>query len=203
MDGLDLSIVCKTRTFALGDKTHSFFAPEGKPSRRGLNPRPLVCGIVLGQDGSCDVYPSSNSAPRPQKGGGYRILGAIRGTRTQLRSAKIHSISNPKQSAFSQPTSAVRNTIGREKEPVSQDQGGPASDATLWEYCDKNYYQLLPIMPEKFNKEKERNEKLKGVKARLNFGGSSGTSRYSESKTMSTRGARKEVYIKALPQHKT
>nr|GEW99249.1 hypothetical protein [Tanacetum cinerariifolium] len=37
--------VCKTRTFALGDKPHSFFAPEGKPSRRGLNSRPLACGM--------------------------------------------------------------------------------------------------------------------------------------------------------------
>nr|GEW49648.1 hypothetical protein [Tanacetum cinerariifolium] len=37
--------VCKTRTFALGDKPHSFFAPEGKPPRRGLNPRPLACVI--------------------------------------------------------------------------------------------------------------------------------------------------------------
>nr|GEX40553.1 hypothetical protein [Tanacetum cinerariifolium] len=36
--------VCKTRTFALGDKPHSFFTPEGKPPRRGLNPRPLACG---------------------------------------------------------------------------------------------------------------------------------------------------------------
>ncbi|GJY25223.1 hypothetical protein Tco_0399949 [Tanacetum coccineum] len=96
-------------------------------------------------------------------------------------------MSNPEQSAPSQPTSAVRNTIGRGKQPVSQDRGGPASDAALREYCDKNYNQLLPIIAEKFNKEKEKNEKLKGVKARLNFGGSSGTSRYSESKTISTR----------------
>ncbi|GJZ58652.1 hypothetical protein Tco_0614468 [Tanacetum coccineum] len=53
----------------------------------------------------------------------------------------------------------------------------PASDATLQEYCDKNYNQLLPIIAEKFNKEKERNEKLKEVKARLNFKGCSETSR--------------------------
>nr|GEZ78903.1 hypothetical protein [Tanacetum cinerariifolium] len=39
--------VCKTRTFALGNKPHSFFAPEGKPPRRGLNPRPLTCGNNL------------------------------------------------------------------------------------------------------------------------------------------------------------
>nr|GEV32518.1 reverse transcriptase domain-containing protein [Tanacetum cinerariifolium] len=39
--------LCKTRTFALGDKPHSFFAPEGKPPRRGLNPRPLACGNNL------------------------------------------------------------------------------------------------------------------------------------------------------------
>nr|GEU81298.1 retrovirus-related Pol polyprotein from transposon TNT 1-94 [Tanacetum cinerariifolium] len=113
-----------------------------------------------------------------------RLVGAIRGTQTQLRSSKTLSISNPEQSAPSQPTSAVRNTVGRGKEPVSQDQGGPAFDASLREYCDKNYNQLLPIIAKKFNKEKERNEKLKGVKARLNFGGSSGTSRYSESRTM-------------------
>nr|GEX15031.1 reverse transcriptase domain-containing protein [Tanacetum cinerariifolium] len=100
-------------------------------------------------------------------------------------------MSNPEQSAPYQPTSFVRNTAGREKELVSQDQGGPASDVALQEYCDKNYSQLLPIMAEKFNKEKERNEKLKGVKARLNFDGSSGTSRYSESRTISTRGHEK------------
>nr|GEX28654.1 Gag-Pol polyprotein [Tanacetum cinerariifolium] len=39
--------VCKTRTFALGDKPHSFFAPKGKPPRQGLNPRPLACGKNL------------------------------------------------------------------------------------------------------------------------------------------------------------
>nr|GEV82032.1 RNA-directed DNA polymerase, eukaryota [Tanacetum cinerariifolium] len=41
------SKICKTRTFALGDKPHFFFAPEGKPPRRGLNPRPLACGNNL------------------------------------------------------------------------------------------------------------------------------------------------------------
>ncbi|GJU56530.1 hypothetical protein Tco_1230244 [Tanacetum coccineum] len=96
-------------------------------------------------------------------------------------------MSNPKQSAPSQPTSAVRNTVGRGKEPDLQDRGGPASDAALREYCDKNYNQLLPIIAEKFNREKEKNEKVKGVKGQLNFDGSSGTSWYSESRTMSTR----------------
>ncbi|GKF25365.1 hypothetical protein Tco_0081259 [Tanacetum coccineum] len=96
-------------------------------------------------------------------------------------------MSNPEQFAPSQPTSAVQNTVGRGKESVSQDRGGPAFDVTLREYCDKNYNQLLPIIVEKFNREKEKNEKLKGVKARLNFDGSSGTLRYSESRTMSTR----------------
>nr|GEU58435.1 reverse transcriptase domain-containing protein [Tanacetum cinerariifolium] len=42
-------------------------------------------------------------------------------------------------------------------------------------------------MAEKFNQEKEKNEKLKELKARLNFEGCFGTSRYSESKTMSTK----------------
>nr|GEV57684.1 putative reverse transcriptase domain-containing protein [Tanacetum cinerariifolium] len=40
-------ILCKTQTFALGDKPHSFFAHEGKPPQRCLNPRPLACGNNL------------------------------------------------------------------------------------------------------------------------------------------------------------
>ncbi|GJZ04408.1 hypothetical protein Tco_0537683 [Tanacetum coccineum] len=94
---------------------------------------------------------------------------------------------NHEQSVPSQPTSAVRNTVRKGKETTPQDRGGPASDAALREYCNKNCNQLLPIMAEKFNQEKEKNEKLKGLKARLNFEGCSGTSRYSESRTMSTR----------------
>ncbi|GJX03141.1 reverse transcriptase domain-containing protein [Tanacetum coccineum] len=76
---------------------------------------------------------------------------------------------------------------GEGKEPTLQDRGGSVSDAALREYYDKNYKQLLPIIAEKFNKEKERNEKLKEVKARLNFQGCSRTLRYSDSRTMSAR----------------
>nr|GEX12821.1 reverse transcriptase domain-containing protein [Tanacetum cinerariifolium] len=71
------------------------------------------------------------------------------------------------------PTFTVPNTVRRGKEPTPQ--GGPTSDAALREYWDKNYNQLMPIIAEKFNKEKERNEKLKEVKARLNFEGCSET----------------------------
>nr|GEW61950.1 reverse transcriptase domain-containing protein [Tanacetum cinerariifolium] len=71
--------------------------------------------------------------------------------------------------------------------PIPQDRGGPASDAAFREYCDKNYNQLLPIIAEKYNQEKERNDKLKKVKARLNFEERSGTSWYSETGTMSAR----------------
>nr|GEU83470.1 hypothetical protein [Tanacetum cinerariifolium] len=49
-----------------------------------------------------------------------------------------------------QPTSAVRDTLGKEK--VSQDLGRPASDAA--EYCDKNYHQLLLIIAKKVHQEK-------------------------------------------------
>nr|GEU59800.1 hypothetical protein [Tanacetum cinerariifolium] len=79
----------------------------------------------------------------------------------------------------------MRNTVERGKEPTPQ--GRPASNVALQEYCDKNYNQLLPIIAEKFNKEKEGNKKLKEVKARLNFEGCSGTSRYSESRMMNTK----------------
>nr|GEW85216.1 reverse transcriptase domain-containing protein [Tanacetum cinerariifolium] len=45
----------------------------------------------------------------------------------------------------------------------------PPSDAALREYCDKNYHQLLPIIAEKVHQEKVQQEKLKAVKACLNF----------------------------------
>nr|GEY97315.1 UBN2 domain-containing protein [Tanacetum cinerariifolium] len=63
-------------------------------------------------------------------------------------------MSNHEQSAPSQPTSAVRNTIGKEKEPIPQD--------------------------------RESNDKLKKVKTQLNFEERSGTSRYSETRTINT-----------------
>ncbi|GKA51003.1 hypothetical protein Tco_0744199 [Tanacetum coccineum] len=55
-------------------------------------------------------------------------------------------MSNREQPTLSQPTSAVRNTVGRGKEPTPQDRGKFASNAALREYCDKNYNQLLPII---------------------------------------------------------
>ncbi|GJQ94236.1 hypothetical protein Tco_0005375 [Tanacetum coccineum] len=50
----------------------------------------------------------------------------------------------------------------------------PASDAALREYYDKHYRQLLLIIAEKVHNEKIQQEKLKEVKARLNFEGCSG-----------------------------
>nr|GEU47747.1 reverse transcriptase domain-containing protein [Tanacetum cinerariifolium] len=84
---------------------------------------------------------------------GSSLIGAIRETQTQLRSKKILTMSNHEQTAHSQPTSVVRNTVGKEKVQTPQDRGGPTSDAALREYCDKNYNQLLPIIAEKFNQE--------------------------------------------------
>ncbi|GKA65501.1 hypothetical protein Tco_0765208 [Tanacetum coccineum] len=63
-------------------------------------------------------------------------IGAIRKTWTELRSTKILTMSNPEQSAPSQPTSAVWNMVGRGKDPVTQDRGGPASDPALREYIE-------------------------------------------------------------------
>nr|GEU56963.1 reverse transcriptase domain-containing protein [Tanacetum cinerariifolium] len=96
-------------------------------------------------------------------------------------------MSNHEQSAPSQPTSIVQNTIGRGKEPTPQDQGGHASDLALREYCDKNYNQLLSIIAEKINQEKKRNENMKEVKARLNFKERFRTSWYSESRMMNRK----------------
>nr|GEV48496.1 reverse transcriptase domain-containing protein [Tanacetum cinerariifolium] len=80
------------------------------------------------------------------------------------------------------PTSAVRNTLGKEQDP--KDLGRPGSDAALREYCDKNYHQLLPIIAEKVHQDNVQQERLKAVKARLNF---EETSQHSESGTLSRR----------------
>ncbi|GJX94101.1 hypothetical protein Tco_0348687, partial [Tanacetum coccineum] len=76
-------------------------------------------------------------------------------------------MSTNRQTPLSQPTSVVRNTLG--KEPVPEDPDKPISDEALREYCDRNYHQILPIIAEKVYQEKVQHEKLKAVKARLNF----------------------------------
>ncbi|GKD17498.1 hypothetical protein Tco_1206656 [Tanacetum coccineum] len=82
------------------------------------------------------------------------------------------------------PTSAMRNTVGHGKEMSQRNLNGPAPDAALREYCDKYYNQLLPILAEKMHQEKVQQEKLKAVKARLNF---EEVSQHSESGTPSRR----------------
>ncbi|GJZ43037.1 hypothetical protein Tco_0590292 [Tanacetum coccineum] len=75
------------------------------------------------------------------------------------------------------------------KEPVPQDPSRPISDEALREYCDRNYHQILPIIAEKVHQEKAQQEKLKAVKARLNF---EETSHHSESGTPIRRRGLKE-----------
>ncbi|GKC18820.1 hypothetical protein Tco_1020970, partial [Tanacetum coccineum] len=81
------------------------------------------------------------------------------------------------------PTSAVRNTGGRNGPQGLEE---PMSDEILREMCDKNYHQLLPLIAEKMQKEKEQKDKLNAVKARLIYG-SREESHYSESKTPTAR----------------
>ncbi|GJY20179.1 hypothetical protein Tco_0392745 [Tanacetum coccineum] len=87
--------------------------------------------------------------------------------------------------------SAVRNTGGRSGPQGLEE---PTSDEVLKEMCDKNYHQLLPLIAEKMQKEKEQQDKLNVVKARLLYGDESRRnprnheeSHYSESKTPSAR----------------
>nr|GEV92794.1 reverse transcriptase domain-containing protein [Tanacetum cinerariifolium] len=68
-------------------------------------------------------------------------------------------MSTNEQTPVSQPTSAVRNTLGKEQDP--QELSWPPSDAVLREYCDKNYHQLLPIIAEKVHQEKVQQESSK------------------------------------------
>nr|GEU97666.1 reverse transcriptase domain-containing protein [Tanacetum cinerariifolium] len=62
-------------------------------------------------------------------------------------------------------------------------------DEAVHEYCNKNYHQILPIIAKKVHQEKVQQEKLKAVKARLNFEESL---RHSESGTPSRRRVLKE-----------
>ncbi|GJZ17356.1 hypothetical protein Tco_0553479 [Tanacetum coccineum] len=86
------------------------------------------------------------------------------------------------QTPLNQPTSAVRNTLG--KDQIPQDSGRQVFDADMREYCDKNYHKLLPIIAEKVHQEKVQQEKIKAVKARLNF---EEALQHSESRTPSRR----------------
>ncbi|GKA12509.1 hypothetical protein Tco_0692055 [Tanacetum coccineum] len=97
-------------------------------------------------------------------------------------------MSTNEQTLLSQPTSVVRNTLG--KEPVPQDPGRPISNEALQEYCDRNYHQILPIIAEKVHQEKAQQEKLKAVKAHLNF---EETSHHSKSGTPIRRRGLKEM----------
>ncbi|GJY50795.1 hypothetical protein Tco_0441642 [Tanacetum coccineum] len=82
------------------------------------------------------------------------------------------------------PTFGVRNKVGQGKEMSQGNLNGPVSDAALREYCDKYYNQLLPILFKKMHQEKVQQEKLKAVKAHLNF---EEVSQHSESGTPSRR----------------
>ncbi|GKE13051.1 hypothetical protein Tco_1416602 [Tanacetum coccineum] len=89
------------------------------------------------------------------------------------------------------PTSAVRNTGGRSGPQGLED---PTPDDVLRELCDKNYHQLLPLIAEKIQQEKEQQDKLNAVKARLIYGNETEKnqrnheeSHYSESKTPTAR----------------
>ncbi|GKE80805.1 hypothetical protein Tco_1550805 [Tanacetum coccineum] len=88
-------------------------------------------------------------------------------------------------------TSAVRKTGGRSGPQGLED---PTSDKVLRDLCDKNYHQLLPLIAEKMQKEKEQQDKLNAVKVRLLYGDESRRnprnheeSHYSESKTPTVR----------------
>nr|GEY12025.1 reverse transcriptase domain-containing protein [Tanacetum cinerariifolium] len=89
--------------------------------------------------------------------------------------------------------SVVRNTL--EKEQDSQDLGRTASDAALRESYGKNYHQLLPIIAKKVHQEKVQQERLKAVKARLNF---EETSQHSESRIPSRR---RDLKKRLRPSH--
>ncbi|GKE37949.1 hypothetical protein Tco_1461354 [Tanacetum coccineum] len=109
-------------------------------------------------------------------------------------------MSEPENLVPTPPTSAVRNTVGKRNEQIFRDPNGPASDVAFREYCDKYYHRLLPIIVEKVHQEKVQHEKLKEVKARLNFEGCSRKNskiqevlQHSESRTLDARDLRRKL----------
>ncbi|GJZ49366.1 reverse transcriptase domain-containing protein [Tanacetum coccineum] len=67
-------------------------------------------------------------------------------------------MSTHEQQTSTIPISVVRNTGGKSG---PQNLEEPASNEALRELCDKNYHQLLPLIAEKMQKEKEQQDKLK------------------------------------------
>nr|GEY92598.1 reverse transcriptase domain-containing protein [Tanacetum cinerariifolium] len=72
------------------------------------------------------------------------------------------------QTPLSQPTSVVRNTLG--KEQTLQDLVRPIFVETLREYYDKNYHQILPIITEEVHQEKEHRAKEGASRKGLDIG---------------------------------
>nr|GEU98462.1 hypothetical protein [Tanacetum cinerariifolium] len=96
-----------------------------------------------------------------------------------------------------EPTHVRREEYVR-KEKVPQDLGKPASDAALREYYDGNYHQLLPIITEKVHQKKVQQEKLKAVKARLNFEEASQHSERGHSESPRKRDPERKTVFKRL-----
>ncbi|GKA59635.1 hypothetical protein Tco_0758948 [Tanacetum coccineum] len=86
-------------------------------------------------------------------------------------------MSGPVELNLTPPTSAVRNTAGKMNEQISKNPNGPASDVALWEYCDKHYHQLLPIIAEKVHREKHSESRTPNVRGEHRRGRRSGRSR--------------------------
>ncbi|GKB13067.1 hypothetical protein Tco_0846990, partial [Tanacetum coccineum] len=163
----------------------------------------------LGLIGQSSAQPDQNQAHtnRLRSGSSKTDEGLLEDTAARQRKSartvntaafpKILTMSTNEQIPLSQPTSVVRNTLG--KEPIPQDPGRPISDEALREYCDRNYYQILPIIAEKVHQEKVQQEKLKAVKACLNF---EEASHQSESKSPEPRRGRSESPKKNSPERK-
>ncbi|GJV72680.1 reverse transcriptase domain-containing protein [Tanacetum coccineum] len=102
--------------------------------------------------------------------------------------AKTNRVKYPEGWELIEPTlrelQGKMREVGKDKGKSQENPNEPASDAVLREFCEKNYNQLLSILAEKMHQEKIQQEKLKAVKARLNF---EEVSQYSESGAPSKR----------------
>nr|GEV00590.1 reverse transcriptase domain-containing protein [Tanacetum cinerariifolium] len=95
------------------------------------------------------------------------------------------------------PRLPCETRLEEEKSQLRKTEAGPRLTQSSGNIATKITTNCYQSWQEKFNREKLKSEKLKELKARLNFDGCSGTSRYSESKTVTPRNTKKDTDLGA------
>ena len=77
-------------------------------------------------------------------------------------------MSNQEQQTPAMPISTVQHATGARWGALRT--VGPVTDSDLQGICNQNYDKILPILADKARREKEKQDQLNAVKARLVYG---------------------------------